>query len=461
MSAETSGKTPSNDSEVKQVPAVSDYTSSHGKSEDQVAKSEHVKEKSKRDENDKLPTAENAASNSNTAAVDVEGKKDARKVGESEQTAGKSSVDQEVSNPAELKVTSNEAEKPFLTFPERLLSIIEDERYNRALWWNPDGTAFCVIPRGFTDYVLKNHFQGTKFESFTRKLNRWGFKRILDDFFPSESVAYKHECFQKGKPELLKQMNGGKKKEKRIQASQEAVQYQNGILNGVSPLLGNASLPSVPSSLSNELLRQQLLRRSTLSDQLLGAQAFGPFDPPAIEQLLASQQLQQQSSTALFRQQAEMAAAEQMLTVERLRGLQRGQRGVGGGISLADQLLLSQANQGSATDLRVTSQLVQLQQQLGNSNMLASRLLQQQKMGMANQLLGQRNDGVIAQELRSRLLQEQLGGQLGSQSELTRTMMASRGISTQGPQLVNQQLLELHALSEERKRLSGGGNGNI
>ena len=63
-------------------------------------------------------------------------------------------------------------ESGFMSFPEKLMSLLEGNEVQDAMWWLPEGDAFCLVPTSF-DTVLDKHFQGTKFESFTRKLNRW------------------------------------------------------------------------------------------------------------------------------------------------------------------------------------------------------------------------------------------------------------------------------------------------
>lgn len=66
-----------------------------------------------------------------------------------------------------------EAERVVFTFPERLMELLDDEVALDSMWWLEDGKGFCVDPKVFADKVLNKYFQGTKFESFTRKLNRW------------------------------------------------------------------------------------------------------------------------------------------------------------------------------------------------------------------------------------------------------------------------------------------------
>ena len=60
-----------------------------------------------------------------------------------------------------------------VTFPERLMELIMNETDKEALWWLPDGNSFCINSKQFSKTILANNFQGSKFESFTRKLGRW------------------------------------------------------------------------------------------------------------------------------------------------------------------------------------------------------------------------------------------------------------------------------------------------
>jgi hypothetical protein len=60
-----------------------------------------------------------------------------------------------------------------VTFPERLMELLNEEADKEALWWLPNGRAFAIQSRIFRDTILAEKFQGSKFESFTRKLARW------------------------------------------------------------------------------------------------------------------------------------------------------------------------------------------------------------------------------------------------------------------------------------------------
>lgn len=101
-------------------------------------------------------------------------------------------------------------ETGYMSFPEKIMMLLNKNVASDAMWWLSDGDSFCILPIPFTEKVLDTHFQGTKFESFTRKLNRWGFKRVAGEGIPSNAIAFYHNLFHKDKPELLKEMSGGK-----------------------------------------------------------------------------------------------------------------------------------------------------------------------------------------------------------------------------------------------------------
>jgi HSF-type DNA-binding len=100
-----------------------------------------------------------------------------------------------------------------LTFPEKLMELLNNEEHRECMSWLPNGNAFALQPTMFTKEILPKHFEGTKFESFTRKLNRWGFKRIAGEDTPEETFAYSHHLFKRDFPELCRGMSGGKKME--------------------------------------------------------------------------------------------------------------------------------------------------------------------------------------------------------------------------------------------------------
>ncbi|GAX14833.1 hypothetical protein FisN_29Lh039 [Fistulifera solaris] len=99
------------------------------------------------------------------------------------------------------------------SFPERLFAVINSGDFKNAIRWSVDGKCFGLIPRPFVQSVLKTEFQGTKLESFQRKLSRWQFSRCLNESFAPEAIVYRHQLFRKDKPELVRTLVSNKKKE--------------------------------------------------------------------------------------------------------------------------------------------------------------------------------------------------------------------------------------------------------
>ena len=82
-------------------------------------------------------------------------------------------------------------ESGLMTFPEKLMMLLDGNCAKEAMWWLPDGDAFCFIPNVFAEQVLDKHFQGTKFESFTRKLNRW-YVKLIQFFSTALKTFFEH-----------------------------------------------------------------------------------------------------------------------------------------------------------------------------------------------------------------------------------------------------------------------------
>jgi HSF-type DNA-binding len=60
-----------------------------------------------------------------------------------------------------------------LSFPERLMSILQSGTVDHAMKWAANGEAVAIMTKVFEKAVLEDHFHGSKYSSFTRKLNRW------------------------------------------------------------------------------------------------------------------------------------------------------------------------------------------------------------------------------------------------------------------------------------------------
>lgn len=90
-----------------------------------------------------------------------------------------------------------------VTFPVKLYAILEDPNNHHAISWQPHGRSWKVHKRDiFMKKVCPKYFSQTKFESFVRQSNGWGFRRLKRD--GPDRNSYYHELFLRGQPELLK-----------------------------------------------------------------------------------------------------------------------------------------------------------------------------------------------------------------------------------------------------------------
>lgn len=127
------------------------------KTESEAAKKEGTEsEVAKKDDGNDSPPAEQSP------------KKAKRENSDTAAAAAHSSDEEDGDSARRFRIDSG-----LLPFPEKLMALLDGKTVSDAMWWLPDGDAFCIIPSVFAQQVLDKHFSGTKFESFTRKLNRW------------------------------------------------------------------------------------------------------------------------------------------------------------------------------------------------------------------------------------------------------------------------------------------------
>jgi hypothetical protein len=97
------------------------------------------------------------------------------------------------------------------TFPQVLMDIMSNEEDSDTISWLPHGRSFIIYKKKrFGSAVLPKYFKATKFTSFTRKLNRWGFTRVTRG---PEMGSYYHKLFLRDDPSLCLRMsshNSGK-----------------------------------------------------------------------------------------------------------------------------------------------------------------------------------------------------------------------------------------------------------
>lgn len=85
------------------------------------------------------------------------------------------------------------------TFPQRLMDMISYKGSEGIIAWTKEGNAFTINDEDqLSKILLPLFFKKTKFLSFIRKINRWGFKRFLTG---ENTGAFYHEFFLRDQPE--------------------------------------------------------------------------------------------------------------------------------------------------------------------------------------------------------------------------------------------------------------------
>lgn len=107
-------------------------------------------------------------------------------------------------------------------FPQRLMHILNETSISDVITWLPHGQSFVIVkPTVFTEEILPLYFPEScgscsekkslktsnsstcKYPSFTRKLNRWGFRQVSRG---ADAGAFQHKLFQRDKPDTCLHM---------------------------------------------------------------------------------------------------------------------------------------------------------------------------------------------------------------------------------------------------------------
>ena len=85
-------------------------------------------------------------------------------------------------------------------FAEKLFSLLEIDDYQGIFHWLHNGKAFCIKDQSaFETNILAKHFPNAKFQSFTRRMRRWGFTRVeTPDQRTSGIIIFTCPRFRKG-----------------------------------------------------------------------------------------------------------------------------------------------------------------------------------------------------------------------------------------------------------------------
>ena len=91
-----------------------------------------------------------------------------------------------------------------VTFPMKLMILLNEDPDPSAITWLPDGRSFIVKNQEkFAKEICPKYFSSTRYVSFQRLLKVWGFKRFTTK---REVRGYNSPFFLKGNPALVRKM---------------------------------------------------------------------------------------------------------------------------------------------------------------------------------------------------------------------------------------------------------------
>lgn len=104
-----------------------------------------------------------------------------------------------------ISSTQDLKKKENLKFPQQLMKILSREEFEGIIAWNSDGKSFTIHNRNRLDEIWKFlEFPDAKFDSFRRKLHRWGFKVVRRG--EANAGAYYHKRFLRNDPSICMNM---------------------------------------------------------------------------------------------------------------------------------------------------------------------------------------------------------------------------------------------------------------
>ena len=119
----------------------------------------------------------------------------------SNQTSTKSRNPQEASSVLSIL---NKLPPPAMIFPKKLHRMLGDMtnlNLTHIASWQPHGKCFRIHdPKSFTELILQRYFNQSKFPSFIRQLNLYGFKRMYQH--GPDKGCYYHKFFLRDSPDL-------------------------------------------------------------------------------------------------------------------------------------------------------------------------------------------------------------------------------------------------------------------
>jgi hypothetical protein len=177
--------------------------------------------------------------------------------------------------------------------------------HDHIICWTHDGLTFVVKkPSLLVSEVLPNYFKEVKYSSFTRKLHRWGFNKILRG---KELSAYFHKDFRRGDYERCAQMTCSKNG------------IGSGALDAMSHVLLQKSLAparKIREQIQQEkeqILQEQMMEEKYARDQMNRNNNISRF----VDSDVVDHRYQPHSSAVFFAQPSFPVQRESMISTAR------------------------------------------------------------------------------------------------------------------------------------------------
>jgi len=149
-------------------------------------------------------------------------------------------------------------------FPKKLHKMVTESNLDSVISWLPHGRGFMVYDVDeFAAEILPKYFNHSKFASFQRQLNCYGFRRFSQG---RDAGAYYHEFFLRGRPNLCSRISRLKQKLDPLPTSSEVdfyalpfidIQGKETISNPQLPLNISTSFPNLPKQKSRTFCKME------------------------------------------------------------------------------------------------------------------------------------------------------------------------------------------------------------
>ena len=142
------------------------------------------------------------------------------------------------------------------SFVQILMHILSDANNASIICWDRDGQSFLITNQElFEKTILPTYFRGSLFNSFVRRLGRWGFRRTKRT---GRTSGFANDYFVRDKPWLCLQMKCQSKPSfRKLNAKEKEDVRQRAFDAGVAGVSASASahLSSTIASTSSDTLR--------------------------------------------------------------------------------------------------------------------------------------------------------------------------------------------------------------